>query len=509
MQDKILEKEDTLCHKALDVLIMLLMGLAFFHALSSDNFKAVTKYGLVWGAAGLVLMAFWRYRKKVRTVCSCFLDHTRLAVILLIVLGILQVLVFSLISGNILSDAGEIYQGVFAEDKTAIRNYLSLWQNNMPIYVYENLVKDILGLTEINQSTSAVYTVINIINYDLGFLCLSLLMKKLYGKKAGILTMYVCFFVLGLNNQMYQFYTTALSWPATCLGLYLYICIKTSDSFKKRLIFGGIWGAAVSCGYQVRPSSIIYLIAIFIFEAMHICRRKEYWLRTGSLCAVMLAGFFLFSGISRLAAMPYRLETDTDKNAVMTQYMAYGITGKGAGTPEVRAEITAAETTGERSQTAVRIWRERLKELGILGYPDFLVKKHLAETQDGTYGLMNPHIEEDYSSNVIVRLFQDFWYSGGRYVDLTAFVMQFVYVLFLLCILIGVRVKTPFSFVLKLSLLGWHAFLLLFEGARTGYTIQAFPVMIPLAVSGILSVLYGENGFGREKEKEQLEKDSV
>lgn len=501
-----MKKDDTLCHRMLNMVLWLLMGLAFVNALASNNFKVVTKYGLVWMMAGVIIMAVWKYRKAVKNACCLLLDNTRIMVILLIVLGMLQILVFPLICGNILSDAGEVYQGVFAEDKTAITNYLSLWQNNTPLYVYENLIRDLLGMKVISRLTPAVYTVINIINYDLGFLCLALMMRRLYGKRAGFLTMLVSFFTLGLNNQMYQFYTTALSWPATCLGLYLYVWIKDSDSVRERLLLSGIWGMAVSWGYRVRPSSIIYLIAIVLFELLHICRSKEYFIKLGSLCLVMLAGAFLFSGIYRLAARPYQLETNPDKNAGMAQYMAYGITGSGAGTPEVRAQITAAKTTEERSQTAIRIWKDELKKLGIFGYPDFLVKKHLAETGDGTYGLMSPHIEEIYSTNRVINFFQNFWYSQGRFVDLTAFAMQFIYVLFLLAVLVSMKVKTRFSFVLKLSLLGWHGFLLLFEGARTGYTIQAFPVMIPLAALGILHVLYGGE-FG--KEEKQLEKDSI
>lgn len=468
---------------------MLLMGLAFFNALASGNFKVITKYGLIWGVLGLGVLAAVRYRQKLKTACDRCMENTRWMVCILAVLGVFQILVFPLISGTILSDAGVVYQGVFSEDKAVITDYLSSCQNNVPIYVYENLIRSILGLKEVNRFTTMIYTVINIINYDIGFVFLSLLMKKLYGKKAGFLTMIVCLLTLGLNNQMYQFYTTALSWPATCLGLYLYVCIKGSDSLKKRLIFGGIWGLAVAWGYLARPSSIIYLIAVVIFEVLHICRRKEYFLKMGSVCVALLVGFLLFSGIYHLAGKPYELELDENKHAVMTQFMAYGITGNGSGTKEVREAINAAETTKERNQVAVQIWKGELKRLGVLGYPDFLVKKHLAETGDGTYGLLNPHIEEVYSSNRVLNFFQNIWYSQGKYVDFTAFAMQLVYVLFLLCTLMSVKVKTQFSFILKLSLLGWHAFLLLFEGARTGYTIQAFPVMIPLAVLGLMAVL--------------------
>lgn len=395
---------------------------------------------------------------------------------------------FAPISGLILSDAGYVYTGTFAADKTEIISYLSTWQNNVPLYVYENIIKDIFHLTSISQLTNALYTVINIINYDLGFLFLTFMMKRRYGPAAGMSTLFVCFLVLGLNNQMYQFYTTALSWPATCLGLYLYIRLKEHTSRKIYCLTAFLFGISLCWGYLVRPSSIIYVIAIVIFEIINIRRNKEILMKKAAVCVFVLCGFLAFQTIFQFAGSFYTLPLDESKHAVMAQYLAYGASGDGAGSSEVRAAIADTPDQETRKETAISIWISELKSMGPVGYCRFLIKKHALETRDGTYGLTNPHIEEQYSSNPLIHLLQDIWYSNGRFVAITSVFMQAVYLLLLLGVIVSIRINDPLSFVLKLSLIGWHMFLLIFEGARTGYTIQAFPVMIPLAVLGYLSL---------------------
>lgn len=413
--------------------------------------------------------------------------NSKIIIFLFIVLFFIQISIFSTISNNILSDAGSIFNGVFSSDKTAVINYLSQWQNNFPLYVYESIIKNLFHLSSITKQTTFLYTTINIINYDLGFLFLYLMIRKVYNAEVAFSTLLACFLVLGLNNQMYQFYTTALSWPATCLGLYMYIRIKKSTSWKAYSLYSFIFGLSLSWGYLARPSSIIYAIAIIIFEILQLKEKKHYVYKKITIITFFLCGFLLFNIIFQNISKTYTLPLDETKNAVMTQYLAYGITGEGAGTPEVRSAIENAASTDERSALSLSIWKSELTKMGPLGYLRFLLEKHMTETKDGTYGLINPHIEEVDSQNPIIKFLQDIWYSNGKFVDITATFMQIIYLLLLLGTLFSIRTKDRLSFIFKLSLFGWHLFLLIFEGARTGYTIQAFPVMIPLAVLGFSS----------------------
>ena len=435
-----------------------------------------------------ILLIIFFFKKNCSLNINKLSYNPKIVIIVFLLLFLVQVVMFSSISNNILFDAGSIYNGFFSTDKTDVTNYLSQWQNNFPLYVYENLIKNLFNLKTITKQSHILYTIVNIINYDLGFIFIYLMVKKKYDSKIDIYSLFTCFLVLGLNNQMYQFYTTALSWPATCFGLYLYVQIKDNSSWKACSFFSFIFGLTLAWGYFARPSSIIYFIAIIIFEILHLKDNKLSFPRHVGIAVFLLCGFLSFCITFQFVSKPYELPLNENKNAVMTQYLAYGITGTGAGTPEVRTAIENASSKEVRNEVALSIWKSELKKMGPSGYSRFLLKKHMEETKDGTYGLKNPHIEEHYSSNPLILFLQNIWYSNGKYVNITAILMQFIYLLLLFGVLLSIRSNNNLSFILKLSLLGWHMFLLIFEGARTGYTIQAFPVMIPLAILGFMSL---------------------
>lgn len=482
--------------KILNGLLAILLGIAIFGAVTSGNLQRSGHWGLLWLTVTLVCACCWLLRRRLYALYGMVCDSRLCIIVLFGVLTLIQVVVFTSISGVMAYDAGEVFNGVFATDKSDTNFYLSVWQNNVPLYVFEHAVSAVFGLDGGIWSVR-FFAVLCCLSYDLGFLLLALGMNKLYGRRVAVATGLLSFAVLGLTNQMYQFYTTALSWPFTCLGIYLYIMFRSVRTLKGQMGICLAFGVTVACGYIVRPSSIIYCIALALIEIVKACGGftavRDNWRRILAGLLAVICGAGLVAGSYTLArdANTRDLHMDENKNATMAQYLAYGITGDGAGTEEVREQVADAPNVAERKQVALSIWKARLQELGPVGYVDFLVKKHVSETRDGSYSLLMPHTEERYSANPVKHLLQDMWYSNGRYVRVTMFCMQVIYLLFLTGAWFGVFVnRERFGTFLVLSLIGWHAFLLLFEGARTGYTVQAFPVMIPLAVLGLRHMVH-------------------
>lgn len=472
-------------------------------AVSSQNLRLGGHWGLLWLVLAATVVVCWKTRRKLYAA-YCALCGSRPAVITVFCLLVLiQLLVFVPISGVMSSDAGAVFSGAFSNDAGAITDYLSMYQNNMPLYVFERSVGAVFGLGG-GPWTVRFFVVVCCLAYDSGFLMLMLAMGRLFGRRTAVATGLVSFAVLGMTNQMYQFYTTALSWPFTCLGLYLYVVLRVrpvAASMWKLSVLWLLFGVTVAFGYIIRPSSIIYCIALVIIEALCLLVRRRADVKRLGWKRILLGGIAVVCGVGlsagsyAVAARAQGLHLDENRYSTMSQFLAYGITGEGGGDLDTRRKVAEAGTVAERKAVSIEIWKTRLRDLGVGGYADFLVRKHVLETQDGSFGLLSPHIDERYSDNVAIRFMQNVWYSNGRYVRTTAFCMQVVYLIVLLGALAGVVLsRERFTVFLMLSLLGWHMFLLLFEGARTGYTIQAFPVMIPLAVLGFRSVAWHMTG---------------
>lgn len=473
--------------------LTVLSGIAILGALTtSDNLQGGERWGLIWLSAGAICVCCYLLRHMLCSLYQWLCSSLIRVFILFGILSLIQIVVFVGIAGAMAYDAGEIFNGVFAEDKSWISFYLSVWQNNIPLYVFEHALASVFGLSGGIWSVR-FFAVLCCLSYDIGFLFLAMGMNRLYGRKVAVATGLLSFVLLGLTNQMYQFYTTALSWPFTCLGIYLYIRLRFSDTGKGRLAECLALGATIVFGYIVRPSSIIYGIALVLIEILRARKSlsgdiRSRWKQIVAMILALICGMAMATGVYSAVRNinTSDLHMDESRNATMAQYLAYGITGDGAGTEEVRERIANTANAAERKQVSMEIWKDQLKKLGPAGYLNFLVKKHVQNTNDGSYRITIPHMEEKYSNNPVKHLLQDFWYSNGRYVHVTMFAMQAIYLLFLGSLAFGVIAhRDCFSTFLMLSLIGWYAFLLLFEGARTGYTIQAFPVMIPLAVLGL------------------------
>lgn len=484
--------------RSLSYVLTVLLGIAILGALTSDNLQSGEHWGLLWLLAITVCVCCYLLRQPLYAVYQWLCGSQIRIFALFGALTLIQIVVFVGIAGTMAYDAGEIFNGVFAEDKSRISFYLSVWQNNIPMYVFEHALASVFALSG-GIWAVRFFTVLCCLSYDIGFLLLAMGMNRLYGRKVAVATGLLSFALLGLTNQMYQFYTTALSWPFTCLGIYLYIRLRLAKTGKRQVAACFALGTAIVFGYIVRPSSIIYCIALALIETLNVCRNiliiRENWKRIVAALIALICGVVMAAGAYSVArnANTGDLHLDESMNATMAQYLAYGITGDGAGTEEVRERIADTANVTERKQVSMEIWKDTLEELGPAGYLNFLTKKHVQDTNDGTYRLTMPHIEENYSGNPVKHLFQDFWYSNGRYVHITVFAMQVTYLMLLAGSVYGTLTnRDRFSIFLMLSLIGWYAFLLLFEGARTGYTIQAFPVMIPLAVLGFRALVINQ-----------------
>lgn len=461
-------------------------------AIGSTNLRLSAKWGLLWLMAVCTALIICTYGKALVKGYRKWADNTLAVAIFFTVLICLQLAMFVSISGTMRFDAGEVFQGVFAVDKQHISEYLSTWWNNIPIYIYEDSIRSIFGLSGPDIHATRLFVILNCMNYDLGFLFIGLALNKIYDRYIAIAACIIGFLCLGLTNQMYQFYTTGLAWPLTCLGLLLYVYLREQPWRNRKVALSLVFGVLVYMTYLVRPSSVIYIFAIVLVEAARaIKRNREYWLKLSCCVLAALVGIIM-SGIGYQAVFAFgtrELTLDHDDNATMMQYAAYGITGFGAGTEDVRNSIAEAANPQERQRVSFEIWQKRLRELGFTGYANFLVQKHIKETEDGSFGLKSAHIEEKPAGNPIADLLQNIWYSNGKYSNTSTFAMQTIYILVLIGGLASVRKRDSFALMLKISLLGWYCFLLLFEGGRTGYTIQAFPVLIALSSIGWAHVL--------------------
>lgn len=468
----------------------LLLSLTVLGVLSSDNFTASQYWGALWVCSILLVFVGIRYRRSILSGYRALCRKKWLVFACFALLVFVQLCVFTTITGRQLFDAGMVYDGVFNDDKTLINQYLSIWQNNLPMYTAENIIKHVFHLSD-TIIALRIYTVISCLLYDIGFIFIAWSVFLLSGMEAAVLSGLICFGILGLTNQVYQIYSTAFSWPFTCFGIFVYIYLKKAETCGRasKIIGSFCFGMTVTCGYMIRPSSVIYVIAIAMFEFPY------FWNYVKNVKTSLFVVLPVIFGICLTVLAYYAVESrqgiviDETRNATMQQYLAYGITGNGDGDIEIRKRIEGTSSVEERKSLSVQIWLEEIKRKGPVGYTAFLAKKHILNTSDAGMKFTTPHIEEQYSSNKIKHFFQDIYYTDGKYGHLTVYAIQLIYLLVLVGVAYGVLETLPEVHLFCLALVGYWVFLLIFEAGRSVYSIQAFPVLIMMSAIGWHSLI--------------------
>ncbi|MFV0560953.1 MAG: TIGR03766 family XrtG-associated glycosyltransferase [Enterococcus sp.] len=500
---------------------IILFGLTVFFALLSPNIilgdnpifgtsttLLTTVFILMSIGIVALLVTFEKLRKK---VASVFIAHKYVAASsLLVLVFLLQVIFVYFVHPGAGFDAGMLHYAATNKESIFdpnVRGYFSLNQNNLPPMLLMHWIVKVTG-----QTSWQFFDYLTVLFVDLSVL-LNLVTIKIVAPKALAFGMYLQAIWLLVFPSILMPYTDTWALPLVSGYLLCYFLLQ-SDTVHGgvRGLSGVLFGVLVVLTYFIKPSAIIPVIAIVLVNVLSACTHKItlkkimwYFLFISMIGAV---SFGTYRAITSLIAEQTYIKIDDSRNIPAIHFASMGISGDGGYSEKQAEQMAILPTKEEKSEYSKKIILKRLKELHIVGYLQFLVKKQERNTADGTFGWLKEgnffRENQKPSQKGIRNQLKNFIFLYGAHIADFRFFAQLVWLFCLLVILLGWGTPTKEILILKLSLIGAFVFLLLFEGGRSRYMIQYLPCFILLAALAwettkkhIQQVLYWwENGQG-------------
>ena len=202
--------------------------------------------------------------------------------------------------------------------------------------------------------------------------------------------------------------------------------------------------------------------------------------------------FMLIGGFNLYKSHNSIIKIDNSKALNLVHFADMGIQGTGGYyLPDVNHDIKI-KNPQERLRSDKEIWLKRFNKMGPFKYQAFLVKKQVANTEDSSFhwGKEGEFINSFSRSQYFLprKLFLDNDGIARKYQETFAIAIQLCWII-LLANLVFVLQKSDYnSQFLKYALVGFFAFLLIFESGRSRYLIQFLPLIILLSGIGYENV---------------------
>ncbi|MBQ8185103.1 MAG: hypothetical protein IJ036_04885 [Lachnospiraceae bacterium] len=347
---------------------------------------------------------------------------------------------------------------------TLFNDYFTQVPNNYGLtlitYWYLSLVKA-LGCPADRYMTAV--QLLNIVYIDLALLFVFLSVKKIKDQKSAVFFLLLCFISPFTYVWTPYYYTATTSMTFACAAVYLWLCIRETDSKKKSCILAGIMGILCITGFKVRATALIAFIAIFLFWTMAPKKAtlKKYAPAILTFCLTAVVSFVGWKGI-----VNHYVPFDTTDTALpVTHFMMMGSQWDGSFNHADLQYTISLPTAQDKLDGTISVIKERLSENGLAGNIQLLLDKQLNSWVDGTDFFTYEH-----------SLCTDFnglhpFIVGSKTGYLTEYSQMLrVLQLFLVCVSCFFafrRKKADGVFLIALNLLGGMAFQLLWETAPT------------------------------------------
>jgi hypothetical protein len=413
-----------------------------------------------------------------------------------------------------------VWMSYFRKARYAKDMYLSYYPDNHFLYLVMYWVSKI---TE--RPHGGVYDLLNMFCIDFSILITALAAGKKYGKRNGYIALIIGGFVLGFSPTVLVFYTDTAVLPFVSVGLLFIAYYDTEVSFRKHATKGFILGLMAAFTYWMKPSAVIpYIAAAIVFllatvsktfrkeskerdtnasekqtvktsRLENINKEKSIFVAKAAILVIICSLTFLgansaFRGyIGRQTIFTY----DEDLRFPPTHFVMMGLSQPVGGfcVEDYYATLDAG-SYDEKIAFHITEISKRLDSFGFVGYVEFLGKKLVANTSDGTFFFRGEGESATLaylkSEAWFTNLVGSFYFRDGSNYDIYRLYSQLVWLVVLIGVLLSARDRDMYTDVLRLAVIGGMVYLLLFEGGRSRYLIQFLPFIIILSTIGLSSV---------------------
>ncbi|WJE51636.1 glycosyltransferase family 39 protein [Bacillus cereus] len=438
------------------------------------------KVFIVIVTALILFSLFFMYYKFVISKLNLMYTNVAITGYVLIILAS-ELFITSIAFNSVVGDYAIIKEGIvsfFAGDSKFLEmGQLRFYPYNTHIVLIGGYFAKLLGSVDLSVKVLPILSITGSIILN------TLTVKKVTNFKAAHISIVLAVLNVLIYWQAPVFYTHTLVVFFISATMYAYLCLKTADTKRKKIVWWGVLGIVAACTYVIRPTALAVAIAI-LFENIF-KYRKAYSFKVLSsvmFCILLIAGF---KGVTT----KFNLSTDNDIEKIpYSHWVKMGLNEQtyGVWNQSDVNYISDMHSTKEMDEHNKKIIVQRLKELGFTGYMSHLNEKIEREWVSSQFSMYRIGEWFEQKNDKITNIVSNYKTTSYKVFNLYTFIIKLLILLSTLAVVILYKkLNEKEAEVLRISLASTliiFVFLLLWETAPH-YTYEAWAFMnIPAAL---------------------------
>jgi len=432
-----------------------------------------------------IIVGIWAYRRWYQWFYWAFIDHKLMAASVILGLAVIvQVIFVTCMHPAIGWDVDAIHQALLHPKNAENIGYFSRYANNLSLLLMQR------GLSQLFGTTSWLFfDIVTTVLVDLSAL-FNILTVRVIDRSKTATAMYIHAIWLALFPMIIVPYTDTwvLPWVSGYLLCYS-LLIYRQWSWPVKGGLAVTLGLCAAGAYFMKPSAIVAIIAIVIVETLFffnplISGDKGWW----TVLLAVVAGLAMAGGYAagnHVMTHQNFITIRSNRGVPPIHFMSMGVSGDGGYNAKDDLKMATLPNKKARADYSKKMLIKRLRRLGVGGYLAFLYKKHANDTADGSFAWIKEGHFIKAATKTSHRGFagklRNFFYLYGTNLGDFRYIAQVWWIIWLLIIALGGRMRDKFTQCLRLTIIGGCLFLLLFEGGRSRYLIQFLPAYLLLA----------------------------
>lgn len=365
--------------------------------------------------------------------------------------------------------------------------YWSSYPNNLLIaFLYEGMFRFCAAFGI--GSPVFLSTALNVLVLDVAIILAVACANRLWDGRAARVTLLIALPVLAFSPWISIAYSDTLATVFPVLLVYLYLRYIEARPSAQFALAAAI-GAVAAVGYLIKPHVVAMTLAVGI---VHLASRgtpgssvmaKVLKLTASSLVAVLIVGGFGIYRDHRLEGRISRAQMEESRFPI-SHFIAMSLNDDKGGYNKADVNAQRARPgVAAKNERNFQVIRERLNELGVVGYAGFLHNKLTWITTDGTFFWQGEGNLADYTpfhSGTLAQALQSVFYREGAHYRWFALAANGAWLALLFAMLAPVTTRRRCDgartlVIMRLATVILVLMLLILEG-RSRYLISFIPV---------------------------------
>ena len=339
-----------------------------------------------------------------------------------------------------------------------------------------------------------IASIFNTVSINASVLMTALLVRRLFGNKRALMTLFLCVLFMPFYTFTPYYYTDSISIPFFTGSLCLFFAGQKSETKYKKYVLTALSGVVIMLGYKIKASILVVLVVLLIYLILK-CNLKRFGCFALALIIGFGSTFALYTTAYRASGIITK-EQEYLYEYPFTHWIMMGLKGYGHYNTIDSYYTESFEGKDAKTKATLEIIQGRLEKRKhrIDGVDDMLThleQKAVWTWEDGTYYIAH-HIENPlYGRNILHEfVLNDGIYHFGYYTYCCGFQLFLIAMMAVSAFGAMFRRRVDEHVVFRGVVFAIFVFLLIWE-TRSRYLYNFTPAFIILAVDGLATIKDG------------------